>query len=180
MKRIGMCMIALPLLTQSVSLFAQMLEGPPPWFSLSISEMPTERLGSYPPGTHALVVQYTNLSNYVQLDHCAVTAGQYSITVLQDGKPLERKVMESKKPDAPSDPNKLAVQIPQTGAVPCGRINAGIKPGERVKFPLWISSEFDMTKHGRYEITVTRQVKSPIEAQQSLTINSNTLVIEVP
>jgi len=157
---------------------AQKYIGPEPWFTLSISEklLPHD----YPPGTHALDLRYTNVSNFMQQENCVVTVGVYQVEVLRDGVPVQKKELTKKTSAQSPDSGKTPIRVPPTGVVPCGRINEGIKPGQSVKLSLWVSAEFDMTKPGKYDIRVIRNVNPPDSPDKSVTIKSNTLTIIVP
>jgi hypothetical protein len=48
-----------------------------------------------------------------------------------------------------------------------------------VKFSLWVSSEYDLTAPGTYEITVTRETDR-WHPERSVTVKSNTITIVVP
>ena len=61
----------------------------------------------------------------------------------------------------------------------CNGITRGIDPGKVVKFTLWVSSEYDMTVPGTYEITVTRETDR-WNPEKSVTVKSNTITIVVP
>jgi hypothetical protein len=47
-----------------------------------------------------------------------------------------------------------------------------------VKFTLWVSTEYDLTVPGTYEITVTRETDR-WHPEKSVTVKSNTLTIVV-
>jgi hypothetical protein len=150
MKRFGAFLLLFIVTFRSGSLLAQTFIGPEPWFALSISEKRLE--SAYPPSTHALELKYTNVSKFVQNDNCVVTVGVYRVEVLHDGVPVQKNELMKEPSVRPPDSGRIPVQVPSTGVVPCGRIIEGIKAGESVKFPLWVSSDFDMSKPGRYDI----------------------------
>ena len=103
----------------------------------------------------------------------------HRIEVLHDGVPVQKKELMKQPSERSPDSRRIPIQVPSTGVVPCGRIIEGIKPGESVKFPLWVSSEFDMTKPGRYDITVIRNVVLPGSLGRKVTVKSNTVTIMV-
>ncbi len=177
MKRFGAFLLLFIVTFRSGSLLAQTFIGPEPWFTLSISEK--QLPDAYAPGTHALDLKYTNVSNFVQQDNCVVTVGAYRVEVLHDGKPIQKKELMKKPSVRSPDSGRIPIQVPSTGVVPCGRIIEGIKPGESAKFPLWVSSDFDMTKPGRYDITVIRDVIVPGSPGKKVTVKSNTVTIMV-
>lgn len=175
MKMRAASLILIILALQGGSLSAQSFVGPQPWFALLITEKPLPR--GYGAGYHALDLTYTNVSERVQPDNCAATVGKYVIEVVRDGLPIAKKPVQ--KP-VPSDTSKIHVKIPATGITPCGPIGEGIKPGGTAKFPLWLSAEYDMTRPGKYLVTVSRTVNVPDQPGKNLTVTSNTLAIIVP
>ena len=175
LKMLGMNLLAPMLLSSAVALLAQTPGKTEPTFSLVIVE---EKLNSsYPATEHELLVKYTNVSDVVQKDGCALTPWAYKMVVLRDGVPAEKRKTRSTEAEEPPDPNRIKVHI--TEADSCQGISRGINPGESVTFTLWPSSEYDMTAPGTYEITVTRETDR-WDPEKSVTVKSNTLTIVVP
>lgn len=178
MKDRGTQLLFFMLTLHCVSLFGQSFIGPAPWFTLSISE---KRLGSsYPADAHAVELKYTNVSHFVQMDNCVTIVGVYQVGILRDGVSIHKKELPKMPSKRPLDSTGIPIQVPSTGVVPCGRIIEGIKSGESVRLPLWVSSEFDMSKPGKYEITVIRDVILPGSPSRKVTVKSNTVTVVVP
>jgi hypothetical protein len=152
-------------------------------FSLTIEEKPLEAENT--PGTHILLVKYTNTADTIQRDDCVVTPWEYKVAVLRDGVPAEKRNVSTKKTDESDEANEadgsqhpIHIKALYRGNS-CSSDGKGLKPGESVKFSLWVSSEYDMTVPGRYDITVTRETDR-WHPEKSVTVRSNTLTIVVP
>jgi hypothetical protein len=168
------------LLSSTATLFAQTPEKLTPTFALAIDVKPLEAENT--PGTLILLVKYTNISDVVQKDDCVVTPAAYKMVVLRDGLPAEKRKTRSKNTDESQDSGKTngyRIKTDYTEADMCNGITRGIDPGKVVKFTLWVSSEYDMTVPGTYEITVTRETDR-WNPNKSVTIRSNTITIVVP
>ena len=179
-NRFGLNLIALMLLSSTATLFAQTPEKLAPTFALAIDVKPLEAENT--PGTVILLVKYTNISDVVQKDDCVVTPAAYKMVVLRDGLPAEKRKTRSKNTDESQDSGKTngyRIKTDYTEADMCNGITRGIDPGKVVKFTLWVSSEYDMTVPGTYEITVTRETDR-WNPNKSVTIRSNTITIVVP
>ena len=162
---------------QALAACAQTPESQTLNFTLAIEEKPLEAENA--PGTHILLVKYTNNSDAVQRDSCMVIPDEYNIHVKRDGIAIEKR--KSKRDTANhSEEGRtgLRIEVTHRGS-PCHSDNKGLNPGQSVKFPLWVSSEYDMTRPGTYEITVTRET-DPWNPEKSVTVKSNTLTIVVP
>jgi hypothetical protein len=168
-------LFVLALLASAVSPLAQTPEKPAPRFALAIEEKPLEAENT--PGTLILLVKYTNVSDVVQKDGCVVTPAAYSILAMHDGLPADKRKPRSEENEESSDPRRIKVN--RTEADSCNGITRGIGPKETVKFALWVSSRYDMTVPGIYEITVTRETDQ-WNPEKSVTVKSNTLTIIVP
>jgi hypothetical protein len=175
MIKLGMNLLALMLVSSAVVLYAQTSEKPAPTFALTIEEKPLEAENA--PDTHILLVKYTNVSNVIQKDFCAISPVAYKLVVLRDGLPAEKRKTRNKEAEESSDPRRIKVQF--TEQDDCRGARQGIDPGKVVKFPLWVSSEYNMTVPGTYEITVTRETDR-WNSEKSVTVKSNTLTIVVP
>ena len=175
-NKLGINLLVLMLLLSTVTLFAQTPEKPAPTFALAIEEKPLEAENT--PGTYILLVKYTNISDAVQQDNCVVDTWVYKLVVLRDGLPAEKRKKRSDDTEKSPDPRRIKVPL-MTEANTCGRITRGINPKESVKFSLWVSTEYDMTVPGTYEITVTRET-FPWNPEKSVTVKSNTITIVVP
>ena len=158
--------------------FAQTTGKLAPTFALSIEAKPLEAENT--PGTHILLVKYTNISDAIQQDGCMVTPVAYNVVVLRDGSPVERrKLKRTIEEDNEKDGSSKRIKVDLTEADSCQGVDKGLKPGESVKFPLWVSSAYDLTTPGTYEITVTRETDR-WNPEKSVTVRSNTLTIIVP
>jgi hypothetical protein len=164
---------------QAVATYAQTAEEPALKFSLSIEE---KQLGAdYPATDHEFLVKYTNTSDTIQQDDCANRPWVYTLVILRDGLPVEKKTVD-RQTDESSNPggiNVHRINIHPETLMNCGKMTRGFKPGESVKFPLWVSSEYDVTAPGTYEITVTRETDR-WNPEKSVTVKSNTTTIVVP
>src|ERR1035441_4837021 len=98
------------------------------------------------------------------------------VAVLRDGMPVENKFARKNKTEKPLPPGAIKLELTEVNN--CHSDGKGIKSGQSVKFSLWISSEYDMTVPGTYDITVTRET-DPWNPDKSVTIKSNTLTIVV-
>jgi hypothetical protein len=176
----GVNLVVLVLLSSALALHAQAPEKSAPKFALSIGE---EQLShGYSATDHELLVKYTNVSDVVQKDGCAVTPGEYKMVVLRDGSPAEKRKTRSENTDESQDrgkTNTYRIKVHHTEADSCHGVDRGLNPGESVRFTLWVSSEYDMTVPGTYEITVTRETDR-WNPEKSVTVKSNTLTIVVP
>jgi hypothetical protein len=156
------------LLSTAAVLIAQAQQKATPTFSLAIEEVQLSTSAGYTANDHELIVRYTNITDTIQKDNCAVTPTAYKIVVLRDGLPVEQI-----KPKDDDTGQSTALQDT------CHGINRGIDPGKTAKFTLWVSPDYDMTVPGTYEITVTRET-DPWNLAKSVTVKSNTLTIVVP
>jgi len=178
--RFGKNLLVLMFLSSFVVPFAQTQEMKAPTFSLAIEEGQLSAQAGYQPNDHKLIVKYTNASDGIQNDGCMVTPSAYKILVLRDGVTAEKR--KSKKQIQVNDEEKgkgVRIKVTLTESDSCQRFEKGLKPGESVTFPLWVSSEYDMTLPGTYEITVTRETDR-WNHEKSVTVKSNTLTIVVP
>jgi hypothetical protein len=171
-----MNLIILMLLSSAAVLFAQTQTNVAPVFSLVIEEGQLSTRAGYQPNDHELIVKYTNVSDTDQRDNCAVSPWEYKLAVLRDGVKVEKKV-QSEKTEESVPPG--AIRIKSIRGKTCGWMTRAFKPGESVKFPMWVSSEYDMTVPGTYQLTVTRET-DPWNPEKSVTVKSNTLIIVVP
>ena len=177
--RLSAILLALVFLSSAVILFAQTQGSTNPTFALAIEEKPLEAENA--PGTRMLLVKYTNISDVIQKDGCVVTPVVYKIVVLRNGLPAEKRKTHSKNADESQDQGKTntyRIKVHHTEADSCHGVDRGLNPGESVKFTLWVSSEYDMTVPGTYEITVTRETDR-WNPEKSVTVKSNTLTIVV-
>ncbi len=174
---IGMNLLGLTLLSPVVCLWAQTSENLAPKFSLAIEEKPLEAENT--PGTFILSVKYTNTSETVQRDACAVIPDAYNLVVLRDGVAVEkRKSKQEAESNSEDGSTGARIEVTQMGPN-CHSDNKGLNPGQSVTFPLWVSSDYDMTVPGTYDITVTRETDR-WNPEKSVTVRSNTLTIVVP
>jgi len=165
---------------QAVTLYSQTRERPEPKFALTVLE--NHDLG---PSFNRITVRMTNISNEVITDHgCAASRGVYVISILYNGVPLEEKdavarhLRESKQ-------SQFCTQ--ELG------LNK-IRPGESIDLWFGVSSIYDVSRPGTYEITVSRETDPkpdvsrpgtylegvPSDPDRSVTVKSNTLTVVVP
>jgi hypothetical protein len=147
----------LVLLSLAVTLLAQTPEKRAPIFSLAIEEEQLSAQAGYRPTDHELIVKYTNISQTVQRDGCMVTPVAYHVAVLRDGIAVDKKKSRSES-EGNNEENsaRKRIKVTLTEADSCHGVDKGLSPGESVRFPLWVSSEYDMSVPGTYEITVKR------------------------
>jgi hypothetical protein len=174
-NKFSMNLIMLMLLSSAAIFFAQTPESQTLKFTLAIEEKPLEAENA--PGTHILLVKYTNISDTVQRDDCAVSPWEYKLLVLRDGVTLKKKKVRREKTEESAPPGAIKLEIHERSI--CHSDGKGLNPGQSVQFPLWVSSEYDMTAPGTYDITVTRET-DPWNPEKSVTVKSNTLTIVVP
>lgn len=175
-NKFGMNMIVLMLLSLSAALFAQTTQLQALRFSLAIEEEQLSSLAGYQPTDHELIVKYTNISDAVQWDPCVVSPWEYKVAVLRDGTPIEKRSAHKKVTEEHLPPGAIKLELDDRKV--CSATSR-LKPGETVRFTLWVSSDYDMTVPGTYDITVTRET-DPWNPEKSVTVKSNTLTIVVP
>jgi hypothetical protein len=176
MKRLGICLLMLLFGMQAGVLIAQAPVSTLPTFALVIEEKPLSAENA--PGTFILLVKYTNISDAIQKDDCVVSPAAYKLVVLRDGLPAEKRRPHDQNTE--DSPNPKRIERPLiTESDSCHGITRGIDPGKTVKFSLWVSSEYDLTAPGTYEITVTRETDR-WHPERSVTVKSNTITIVVP
>jgi hypothetical protein len=178
-NRLGINLLALLLLVSGAALFAQTPEKLAPTFALAIEQKPPEAENA--PGTLILLVKYTNVSNVIQYDDCMITPSAYRILVLRDGIAAEKgKPKRATEINNEENSTGYRIKVTHTEQDTCrGGVDKGLNPGQGVKFPLWVSSEYDITVPGTYDIAVTRETY-PLNPEKSVTVKSNTLTIVVP
>ncbi|MGO8786004.1 MAG: hypothetical protein ACLQVL_01295 [Terriglobia bacterium] len=179
MKRLGMHLIALFVAMQFGVVIAQTTDKLAPTFALAIEAKPLEAENA--PGTLILLVKYTNISGAIQRDGCMVTPVAYNIVVLRESSPVGKRKSGGAIEEEGSEENGTSnrIKVARTEADSCQGVEKGLKPGESVKFSLWVSSEYDLTTPGTYEITVTRETDR-WNPEKSVTVKSNTITIVVP
>ena len=175
-NKLSMNLIMLMLLSPAATFFAQTPESQALKFTLTIEEEQLSARAGYLPTDHELLVKYTNISDTVQRDPCVVSPWEYKLVVLRDGTPAEKRNAHKKKTEEPVPPGAIKLELDERKV--CSATDR-LSPGQSVKFPLWVSSEYDMTAPGTYEITVTRET-DPWNPEKSVTVKSNTLTIVVP
>ncbi len=171
MKKLA-CRVLTLMITSVLSLPAQSVDRPKPGFALSIEGEKSPQLG-YPPGTHVLLVKYTNISDQIEERSSSDSEDWLNMIVLFDGAPApETELMRSLK--------KSRSPVPSSGSW-IGSVQFGkkLQPKESVTWDLWISEYFDMTRPGTYTITVNRETY-PGEPEKSVTVWSNTYTISEP
>jgi hypothetical protein len=154
--------------TQAAGLFAQTPQKPEPQFALTISEW---HEGGFPPNYHRLRVIGTNTSNEeLTVGGCEVQRGAYRISVVYDGAPLVEKNLAARHQREEDARHNICNH--ELG------INK-IEPGGSFEHLVYISGDYDMSKPGTYEVTVSRET-DPEHSEKSVTVRSNTLTIIVP
>ena len=149
-------------------LMAQKEDRKSPWFSLSISDYRHDWRG---PGMYRLQIGLTNISNEPRhSDGCAVLRGLYTTMVAHNGIRIEeRNGADRRRREAEIRRAYCKLDLP--GRIPPGHTS--------YDYLLIGGTRFDMSKPGKYEITVSRET-DPDHPDQSTTVTSNTLVILVP
>jgi hypothetical protein len=138
-----------------------------PSFALSITE--DKGTESTDPSLHRIQVRYTRTAPGVEIEQFPGEAkGMYDLTVLRDGVPVgETPAMRDLK-----QLRKLmrwaTIKNPRT-----------LESGQSWVTPLDVSDYYDMTRPGRYEVTVTR-LSTPLFPAYGIRARSNSLVIDVP
>ena len=176
MRKFATIFFAMLIAMQALAAFAQTPESQALKFTLTIEEEQLSARAGYLPTDHELLVKYTNISDTVQRDPCVVSPWEYKLVVLRDGTPAEKRNAHKKKTEEPVPPGAIKLELDERKV--CSATDR-LSPGQSVKFPLWVSSEYDMTAPGTYEITVTRET-DPWNPEKSVTVKSNTLTIVVP
>ena len=168
MRKPAIYLLVLLFAMQTSALCAQTPEKPAPGFTLTLSE---GHEGGFPPSYHRLRVIGTNTSNEVLIvGGCEAQRGVYRISVVHDGVPLEEKdaaARHHREEDA-----KHTICNQELG------VNK-IKSGGNFEHLVYVSGDYDMSKPGTYEITVSRET-FPHNPEKSVTVKSNTLTIVVP
>jgi hypothetical protein len=177
MKKFGMNLLVLMLVSTATFLIAQTPESKTLKFALTIEEEQLSAQAGYLPTDHEVLVKYTNTSDTVQRDDCAVARWEYKVTVLRDGTLVENRYAHKKKTEESVPPGAIKLELDE--GVACHSDGRGLNPGQSAKFPIWVSSEYDMTVPGTYEITVTRDTDH-WNPDKNVTVKSNTLTIVVP
>jgi len=176
-SRFGTNLLLLALASPATVFFAQTPQSQTLKFTLTIEEEQLSTQAGYQPTDHEILVKYTNTSDTVQRDDCAVTPWEYKLTVLRDGMPVEKKTAHKKTTEEPLPAGVIKLELDERKV--CHSDGKGLNPDQSVKFPLWVSSEYDLTMPGTYEITVSRET-DPWHLEKSVTVKSNTLTIVVP
>jgi hypothetical protein len=157
----------------------QAQDRPAPTFALSIAEKPLEAFNA--PGTHLILVTYTNISNVPQMDYCVVTPVAYDILVRYNGLPLEKRKSKKTTEEQPSENDgRPRIHVYVTEQDGCRGVGYSIDPGESVKFTLWATAMYDMSQPGTYQVTVTRDINRLIPNKAPVIVSSNTITIIVP
>lgn len=181
MKKLTLHLLMLLFATQAATICAQTREKPAPQFTLTIEPYYHE----FGPIFNRVAVKMTNISDGVITEPgCAASRGLYILSILYNGNPLDEK-------DAAARHLREAKQV-QFCTQELG-INK-IKPGESVDHWIGISSIFDVSRPGTYEITVSRETdpkpdasrpgtyleRASADPDRSVTVKSNTLTVVVP
>ena len=178
MKKIGMHLLALIFASQVGLVSAQTPQKEIPVFSLTIEEQSLSAQNAA--GTYILSVKYTNISKLPQKDGCMVTPFAYHMLVLRNGVPVvENNSKTEPEENTNTERNGYKIKVTHTEADACHGVDNALEPGKSVKFSLWVTSKYDMTIPGNYEITVTRET-DPWHSEKGVTVKSNTITIVVP
>lgn len=166
MRKLGSFLLMMLFVIFAAAIIAQESGSSELGFTMFISVF---HRGGMPPNTHLLDVRITNKSNQTS---CETIQANYSwkfkISVLLDGMPLEERegIQKIRKQGTPKGYGSF-------------RMLRCTKPGESATQELNITNFYDMSKPGKYEITVTRET-DPDHPEKSVTVKSNTLTIVVP
>jgi hypothetical protein len=183
MRKLGLNILVLIFAIPTITLCAQTVDRPKPWFSLAIEASdPSHPPMFYTADRYVVLVTYTNISDVNYSDSNTMDpAFGLDMHVLLNGAPAEetegmRVVREVRHPTKPAR-QVNGVSAPQwSGSVQAPHT---IKPGKGITFPLAIADYFDMTKPGTYTITVSQET-FPHDPAKSVTVWSNTITIVVP
>lgn len=166
MRKFGFRPLALILLVALPALVAQTRGKQEPQLRLAISEW---RHG-LPESYHWVEMTVTNVSDEVFLEPgCSESRDMYRMTVLYNGAPLEEKDAVSR--------HRFESEQAQMCTKELG-VNE-VKPGSSFQIFLRVSWVYDMTRPGRYDVTVSRET-FPNDPDKNVTVKSNTLTIIVP
>src|SRR5271166_3038876 len=176
MRKLGLKFLILTFAIPTITLCAQSVDRPKPWFSLSIEASdPSHPPTHYTADRHVVLVTYTNISdeNTSYLEY-GLDRG-LDMHVFLDGAPAEetdnmRALREERHP------TKVSKYPSQGGSY---RAPTTIKAGKGFTVPLPVGDYFDMTKPGTYKITVSKET-FPYDPARSVTVWSNTIEIIVP
>jgi hypothetical protein len=166
MRRIVFRFLILLFAMPAVAVYAQTSEKPMPGFTLEISVW---NAGELSLDTHALTVRLTNTTNEDRREStCAERNGWFNSIVTLDGVALEEidGIQKLRKKD-------------KFWMCNGGPMLQPTKAGESQGYLMYISDFYDMTKPGKYDITVTKET-FPNNPEKSITVKSNTLTIIVP
>jgi hypothetical protein len=173
--------LILLLALQTAALRAQTREAAEPRFALTIAEYHHE----FGPTFDRVTVRMTNISNEVITEPgCAQWRGLYVFSVLYNGAPLEEKDAAARRVREVKDA-QFCTQEAGTNK---------IKLGESIDRWFSLSSLYDVSKPGTYEVTVLKETdpkpdasrpgtyleRAPGDPDRSVTVKSNTLTIVVP
>jgi hypothetical protein len=165
MRKHGSYFLVLLFAIQTAALHSQTPEKPAPQFILTVLE--NHDIG---PSFNRVTVRMANISNEVVTEPgCAESRGLYILSVLYNGVPLEEKDAAGRRRREAKDAQFCTREL---------GINE-VKPGESIFHWFAISSIYDVSKPGTYEVTVSRET-FPDEPDKSVTVKSNTLTVVVP
>jgi hypothetical protein len=167
MKKTKKLFLILMFSTQTVAICAQLPEKLTPQFTLTVSEYRQDQA----PGAYRVRILATNTSNEdLHLDGCAPRRGLYSLSVAYDGVPIAEKDAAARH----QREDRMRHTVCTSSS-----INDLIKPGKAHEDILGVTGEYDMSRPGTYEITVSRETL-PDDPMKSVTVKSNTIIIVVP
>jgi len=176
MKRLASYLLAPMLVMQTAVICAQTPEKPKPGFTLTISGGNED---SYYKGMYGIAVIETNISNAaIREGGClplAFRAG-FSISVAYNGVPLE---MDETKPTVLNLRKHQKHPVPCNGSMFSHEAQPGGGPQGAFEDDLPLSTLYDMSKPGTYEVTVSKET-FPHDPTKSVTVKSNTITIVVP
>ena len=155
MRNFRISLLILLIATQAASLTAQRFVGPSSWFTLGISEEHQLRT-PYTPEAYGLLVKYTNVSKYAQVDPCVVDPWVYSVQIVYDDLPLEKKKDQEEEKSSGSESRSRSAKIHSIMVQPC----TGLSRGNQARRKRNIPKVFDYgVRHDG-----ARQIRNYVEA----------------
>ena len=171
--------LVLLLAMQAAALCAQTSETRGSGFTLTVLE--NHDLG---PRFNRVTVRMTNISNDVMTEPgCAQWRGLYVLSVLYNGVPLKEKDAAARRVREAKNAQFCTQEL---------GINK-IEPGESIDHWFGVSSIYDVSRPGTYEVTVSKETdpkpdasrpgtyleRAPGDPDRSVTVKSNTIMIVV-
>jgi hypothetical protein len=167
MRKLASHFLVLLFTMQAVFVLAQSIKKPEPTFALSIEE--DKEAARTNPGLHRVLVKYTHISfGFEDENYHEEAMGMYQMIVVRNGAPVaETDAMRDLRAYRKADDNPT-IMNPWS-----------LKTGESRTTSLDVSDYYDMTRPGKYQITVTRE-SLPGNPDFSVPVSSNSVIIVVP